>query len=183
MLTVDEIEQIRRAHYCEKQSVQAIAREQHHRRVVREAIAGTATPPRQSRQRGPRPRPMVDGVRHLIDAWLDADRDAPPKQRHTAKRIFDRLVDEYGYEGKERAVREYVHDWKQAHRSDAIGCLPLAYAPGAEVQCDWGQGHVRVAGVEHTAQLCLCSCAYQVTLQPLPPHVLISLFRRLRRHQ
>jgi hypothetical protein len=47
MLTVDEIEQIRRAYYCAQQSVRAIAREQqHHRRVVREAIAGTAVPPR-----------------------------------------------------------------------------------------------------------------------------------------
>ena len=163
MLTVDEIEQIRRAYYCEKQSVRAIAREQHHhRRVVREAIAGTATPPRHYRQRSPRPRPMVDGVRPLIDAWLEADQDAPPKQRHTAKRIFDRLVDEYGYEGKERAVREYVHDWKQAHRSDAIGYLPLAYAPGAEGQCDWGEGQVRVAGVEYTAQLFFLRLAYSL---------------------
>lgn len=71
---------------------------------------------------------------HLIDAWLAADQDAPPKQRHTAKRIFDRLVVEYAYEGKERAVREYVHDWKQAHRSDEIGYLPLGHAPEAEAQ-------------------------------------------------
>ena len=39
---------------------------------------------------------MIDPVRHLIDAWLEADQDAPPKQRHTAKRIFDRLVAEEG---------------------------------------------------------------------------------------
>jgi transposase len=163
MLTVDEIEQIRRAYYCAKQSVRAIAREQqHHRRVVREAIAGTAVPPRQYRQRGPRPRPMVDPVRPLIDAWLEADQDGPPKQRHTAKRVFDRLVAEEGYGGKERAIREYVHDWKQAHRSDVIGYLPLAYAPGAEGQCDWGEGLVRVAGVEHTAQLFLLRLAYSL---------------------
>jgi hypothetical protein len=111
MLTVDEIEQIRRAYYCAQQSVRAIAREQHHhRRVVREAIAGTAAPPRQYRLRGPRPRPMVDTVRVLIDAWLEADQAAPPKQRHTAKRVFDRLVAEEGYGGKERAIREYVHE-------------------------------------------------------------------------
>src|SRR5207302_9463610 len=130
MLTVDEIEQIRRAYYVEKQSVRAIAREQHHhRRVVREAIAGTSPVPRRYRRQRERPRPMVDPVRHLIDTWLEADQEAPPKQRHTAKQIFDRLVAEEGYQGQERAVREYVHDWKQAHRSDAIGYLPLAYAP------------------------------------------------------
>jgi transposase len=163
MLTVDEIEQIRRAYYCEHKSVRAIAREQHHhRRVVREAISGTSPAPRQYRRQSPRPRPMVDPVRHLIDAWLEGDREAPPKQRHTAKRIFDRLVEEYGYEGKERAVREYVHDWKQVHRSDAIGYLPLAHAPGAEAQCDWGEGVVRVAGVEQTAQLFLLRLAYSL---------------------
>src|SRR5690242_6148032 len=101
MLTVDEIEQIRRAYYCEHQSIRAIAREQHHhRRVVREAIAGTSPGPRQYRRQTPRSRPMVDPVRHLIDAWLEGDQEAPPKQRHTAKRIFDRLVEEHGYAGK-----------------------------------------------------------------------------------
>lgn len=163
MLTVDEIEQIRRAYYVEKQSIRTIAREQHHhRRVVREAIAGTSPTPRQYRRQRARPRPMVDPVRHLIDAWLEADWGAPPKQRHTAKRIFDRLVAEEGYQGQERAVREYVHDWKQAHRSDAIGYLPLAYTPGAEAQCDWGEGLVRVAGVEQTAQLFLLRLAYSL---------------------
>src|SRR5712692_9046630 len=117
MLTVDEIERIRRAYYCARQSIRAIAREQHHhRRVVREAVAGTSPPPRAYRRERPRPRPVVGPVSQLIDAWLTADEDAPPKQRHTAKRIFDRLVAEYGYAGKERAIREYVHDWKQAHR-------------------------------------------------------------------
>jgi transposase len=163
MLTVDESEAIRRAYYCGQHSIRAIAREQHHhRRVVREVIAGTSPPPRQYRQRGPRSRPMVDTVRHVIDAWLEADQDAPPKQRHTAKRIFDRLVNEHGYAGKERAVREYVHDWKRAQRSESIGYLPLSYAPGEEGQCDWGEGLVRVAGVEHTAQLFLLRLAYSL---------------------
>jgi transposase len=160
MLTVNEIEQIRRAYYCDHQSIRAIARDQHHhRRVVREAIAGVE-PPRRYRLQRPRPRPMVGPVSALIDAWLTADQDAPPKQRHTAKRIFDRLVAEYGYTGKERAVREYVHDWKQAHRSDAIGYVPLAHAPGAEGQCDWGEGVVRIAGVEQVAQLFCLRLAY-----------------------
>ena len=51
MLTVDEIEQIRRAYYCGQKSIRAIARDHHHhRRVVREVIAGTSPPPRQYRQ-------------------------------------------------------------------------------------------------------------------------------------
>jgi transposase len=163
MLTVDDIEQIRRDYYCEQKSIRAIAREQHHhRRVVREAIAGTSPPPRHFRRQRPRASPTVGPVSQLIDAWLTADQDAPPKQRHTAKRIFDRLAAEYGYAGKERAVREHVHDWKQAHRSDGIGYLPLAHAPGAEAQCDWCEAVVRVAGIEQEAQLFCLRLAYSL---------------------
>ncbi len=160
MLTVDDIEQIRRAHYCEHKSIRAIAREQHHhRRVIREALAGTSPGPRRYRQQRPRPRPVIGRVMQVIDAWLETDRHAPAKQRHTAKRIYDRLVQEHGYRGKERAVRAYVHDWKQRHQGNAGGYVPLAYAPGAEAQCDWGAAAVRLGGVEQEAQLfCLRLC-------------------------
>jgi transposase len=160
MLKVEDIERIRRAYYVEKKSIRAIAREQgHHRRVVREAVAGTTPPPRRYRRQKPRPRTMVGPVAHLIEAWLEADQDAPPKQRHTAKRIYDRLVTEHGYSGKDRAIREYVHDWKAAHRSEGQGFVPLAYTPGAEAQCDWGEAVVRIGGVEQEAHVfCLRLC-------------------------
>lgn len=48
------------------------------------------------------------GYRALIDGWLEADRRAPRKQRHTVRRIWRRLVDEYGAEVAERTVREYA---------------------------------------------------------------------------
>src|SRR5258706_3215593 len=103
MLTVDDIEQIRRAHYCEHKSIGAIGREQHHhRRVVSEALAGTSPGPRRYRQQRPRPRPVLGPVTSMIEAWLEADRQAPVKQQHTAKRVYDRLVQEHGFGGKER---------------------------------------------------------------------------------
>ncbi len=158
MLTVEQIEAIRRAYFVDEKSVRAIARELHHgRRVIREAIAGP--PPRRYRLSKPKPRPVLDPVRPLIDAWLTADQAAPRKQRHTAKRVYDRLVAEHGYTGCERIVRQYVHDWKRAHRADDGCFLPLAYAPGAEAQCDWGEAVVQIAGVERTAHLfCLRLC-------------------------
>jgi len=160
MLTVEDIEAIRRAYYCAQKSVRAIAREQHHhRRVVREAIAGTRPEPRRYQRCKPKARPVLEPVLHLIDAWLTADQEAPRKQRHTAKRIYDRLQEEHGFSGSERTVREYVAAWRQAHRSDATGYLPLAYAPGAEAQCDWGDALVRIAGVEQEASIfCLRLC-------------------------
>ena len=159
MLTVDEIETIRRAYFVEQQSIRAIARDQHHhRRVVREAVAG-ASPPRQYRLRQPKPRPVLDPVRQQVDGWLEGDADAPRKQRHTAKRIYDRLVAEQRFSGSERTVREYVEAWKRAHHRDALGFVPLAYAPGVEAQCDWGDAVVEIGGVEQTARLfCLRLC-------------------------
>jgi transposase len=160
MLKVEDIEAIRRAYHVERRSIRAISREQgHHRRVVREAIAGRQPAPRHYCLSRPRARSVVGPVAPLITAWLEADQAAPRKQRHTAKRIFDRLVAEHGYAGKERAVREYVHDWKQAQGQQGSVFLPLAYAPGAEGQCDWGEARVVIAGVEQTVQLfCLRLC-------------------------
>lgn len=160
MLTVEEIEAIRRAYYREQQSVRAIARDLGHgRRVVRDAIRGETPGRRQYRLRDPKRRPVLDPVRAIIDTWLTADLAAPRKQRHTAKRIYDRLRAEYAFGGSERQVRKYVARWKAAHRSDAVGYVPLAYPPGLEAQCDWGEAQVEVAGVEQTAFLfCLRLC-------------------------
>jgi len=163
MLAVDDIEMIRRAYYVEHKSIRAISQEQrHHRRVVREAISGASPPPRRYRQRTPRARPLLDPVTPIIDAWLEADREAPRKQRHTAKRVYDRLVAEHAYAGKERAVREYVQRWKKEQQGAARGFLPLAYAPGAEAQCDWGDAVVRIAGVEQKAALFCIRLAYSL---------------------
>ncbi|HEU5330802.1 MAG TPA: IS21 family transposase [Thermomicrobiales bacterium] len=153
MLTVEQVEAIRRAYYCDHKSVRAIAREQHHgRRVVREAIAGTRAAPRRYQLRRRKPRPVLDPVVALIDAWLAADQRAPRKQRHTAQRIYDRLVAEHGFTGGVTVVRDYVQAWKRMHQEPA-GFLPLAHAPGAEAQCDWGEAVVRIGGVEQVAYL------------------------------
>src|SRR5439155_23533516 len=138
MLTVEAIETIRRAYFRAHKSVRAIAREQQHgRRAIREAIAGTDPAPRRYRLTKPKRRRVLDPVAPLIDAWLTEDQQAPRKQRHTAKRVYDRLVREHHFAGSERRIREFVRDWKRAHRADgtATGFIPLAYGPGAEAQC------------------------------------------------
>ena len=160
MLTVEQSEAIRRAYFVDDKSVRAIARELHHgRRAIREVLAGDQPQPRRYRRGKPKPRPVLEPVMALIDAWLTADQTAPRKQRHTAKRIYDRLVAEHGFAGSERIVRQYVHEWKRAPRSWRGCFLPLAYAPGAEAQCDWGEAVVEIAGVAQTAALfCLRLC-------------------------
>lgn len=106
MRTVDQIEALRRAYFIEEKSGRAVAREVHHgRRVVREAIVGVSPPPRRYRLTRRQPRPIRDPVVAIIDGWLTADQTAPRTQRHTAKRIYDRLVAEHGVTGSESGVR------------------------------------------------------------------------------
>ena len=77
-----------------------------HRRAVRQALASPLPPAK----RPPvwRPAPKLGAHHALIDAWLEADREAPRKQRHTARRIWQRLVEEHGAQVSERQVRRYV---------------------------------------------------------------------------
>ena len=154
MLTVEQNEAIRSAYYHEHKSVRAIARDLGHgRRVVREAIAGASPQPRRYRLTKRKARPTLDPVAAIIDAWLAADGAAPRKQRHTAKRIHDRLVAEHGFGGSERIVRQYVRTWRQAHEGGGPPFVPLAYAAGAEAQCDWGEAVACIAGVEQPVYL------------------------------
>jgi hypothetical protein len=82
-------------------------------------------------------------------------------------------VAEYRFAGSERRVREDVRGWKQAHRGDAVGFVPLVYAPGAEAQCDWGDAEVRAGGgTQSAAAFCLRPCyslkAFVCAFQPAP---------------
>jgi len=163
MLTVEDLETIRRAYFHDHKSVRAIARELHHgRRVVREAIAGATPHPRHYRLAKRKARPVLDPVVALVDAWLAADQHAPPKQRHTAKRIYDRLVAEHGFTGHETVIRGYVHEWRRAHNGAKQQFLPLAHAAGDEAQCDWGEATVRIAGVEQAANLFCLRLSYSL---------------------
>src|SRR5712692_7744811 len=104
---VELFEQIRRD--CEREglSIRALA-ERHgvHRRTVRQALAAALPPPRRCPER--RLAPKLGPYRALIEEWLRADREAPRKQRHTARRVWQRLVDEQGAVVSERQVRRYV---------------------------------------------------------------------------
>ena len=100
-------------------------------------------------QARPRRKPVLGPFLSLIHATLDADRHAPPRQRHTARRIFERLRDEHGYPGCPSIVRAAVADWKQS-RAEAF--VPLAHPPG-QAQCDFGKAAVVVAGAAHDAAL------------------------------
>jgi transposase len=97
----------------------------------------------------PRPKPVLGPFLAIVQQIIDEDRQAPPKQRHTARRIYERLRDEHGYPGCPSIVRDAVRAYKQ---SQAEVFVPLLHPPG-EGQVDFGRAEVVVAGVRHKAAL------------------------------
>jgi len=108
------------------------------------------------RQRVPRAKPRLGPFLPVIHAILDADRQAPKKQRHTAQRIFDRLREEHGYTGCASIVRAAVREWKQT-RAEVF--VPLTQPPG-EAQADFGHAEVVVAGERVTAAVFVLTLPY-----------------------
>ena len=89
----------------------------------------------------------------VIDDWLPDDLDAPRKQRHTAKRIFDRLLDEHDAVGVVSywMVREYVATRRreiriEAGREPANAFIPQEHLPGREAEVDFGEVAIRLRG-------------------------------------
>jgi len=150
MITVEKKEQIRRAYYIEGKSIRQIQRETGcHRQTIRKALEDGFEP--HYRLKKPRPSPVLDPVKPIIDRWLAEDQERPPKQRHTARRIYERLTTEYGFQGAESTVRRYVGQRRKELRSQVF--IPLSYAPGRTAQVDFGEAQVIIAGELLTAQL------------------------------
>ena len=89
-------------------------------------------------------RPKLDAFVAIIDQVLLEDRERPKKQRHTAKRIFERLCDEHGFTGGITIVRDYVRLHKQ-HSQEMF--VPLTHPPG-QAQVDFGEALGVIGGRE-----------------------------------
>jgi len=90
------------------------------------------------------PTVLTEEVKDFITDCLKTDEEeGTSKQRHTAKRIFDRLVVEKGFVGGETTIRAYVHQLKG---KTAEAFIPLAFSPGDAVQIDWGEATIYLAG-------------------------------------
>jgi hypothetical protein len=76
-------------------------------------------------------RPKLDGFTSFIDLWMQDDLNRPRNQRHTAKRIFERLRDEHQFQGGYTTVKNYVRE--QGRRSREM-FVPLAHAPAMRRQ-------------------------------------------------
>jgi transposase len=105
-----------------------------------------AVPPGYQRQQ-PIKRPKLGPWLGVIDAILNDDKQRPPKQRHTSKRIFERLKEEHGFRGGYTIVKDYVRTATLRGREMFV---PLVH-PAGEAQVDFGEALVVIAGVEQKA--------------------------------
>ena len=143
---VELYEQIRREYEFGAGSIIGVARKLGvHRRTVRDAVR-SSLPAR--RKKTERPHLNIAPVAAFIDAVLEADRNAPRKQRHTAKRIWERIRSEVpGCTAAERTVRHYVELRKQEL---GLGLretfVPQSYEWGVEAQVDWYKAYADLDG-------------------------------------
>jgi len=150
---VELFEEIRREYEFGIGTVAGVARKCGvHRRLVREAL-GSATPLEKPTHE--RARPRVEPVAAFIDGILEADRQAPRKQRHTAHRIYVRITEERPEcPIAESTVRRYVRQ-----RKECLGLLsretfvPQCYAYGAEAQVDWYEAVAELGEERETLQV------------------------------
>jgi len=137
---VELFEVIRREHREEGVSIRTLARHHNvHRRTVRQALASALPPPRVVPVRT---APLVAPLRPIIRAWLDEDRSAPRKQRHTARRIWQRLTEEHAAPVAESTVRQHVRELRSALEG-AIGTVTIVacHPPGEEAEVDASLSH------------------------------------------
>ncbi|WP_426999161.1 IS21 family transposase [Pseudarthrobacter sp. N5] len=147
---VDVFAQIRREARMDGLSIRGLAKKYRvARRTVRQALASAEPPSRKTPVRG---APKLDQFKPAIDEMLKQDLVAPRKQRHTAQRIFDRLIDEHRAEVSYSTVRQYVKARRalieyEAGKTSLEVFIPQEHAPGAEAEVDFGEVWVDLAGV------------------------------------
>ena len=83
----------------------------------------------------PRPAPVFDVVRSIVDDILAQDQSAPTKQRHTATQIFRRLVAEHNYTGSYHPIQRHLQQRRRDRRETFV---PLDHAPGHRLEADFG---------------------------------------------
>ncbi len=96
------------------------------------------------RRKKPVRRQKLDAFTGIINQILKADKQVHKKQRHTSKRIFERLRDEYGFEGGITIVSDYICAARRRQREMFV---PMSH-PAGHAQADFGEALALIGGVE-----------------------------------
>jgi transposase len=147
MIGMEKYEHIRVSHRVYGKSIHKINKETgHDRKTIRKVLRGEAY---KYSPREQQPYPVLGPYLSTIDEWLEIDKGQSKKQRHTARRVYNRLKDERGYDGSESAVRHYVREAKirlGLNKSKAF--IPCDPECGKEAEIDWGGAVAYIRGVK-----------------------------------
>ena len=142
---MEQFEGIRRDSRDRGMSIRALAKRHGvHRRTVRQALADSTPPARRAPERSaPATGPYVD----LVRRWLMEDLSAPRKQRHTARRVWQRLIEEEDARIGESTVRNLVARLRTEIGADRCQVMvPQTHPPAAEAEVDFGEFAASIAG-------------------------------------
>ncbi len=137
---------VRRAVQVDGMSIRQAAREFGLSRKSIRKMLQFSLPPGYARKK-PVQRPRLGPWLGIIDQILLDDQSQPKKQRHAAKRIWDRLKAEHAFGGGYTIVKDYVRQARLQHKEVFV---PLAHPPG-DAQADFGEALVVIGGVEQKA--------------------------------
>ena len=164
VITVNIYKEVRRR-YLNGESQRGIAQSLGISRNTVKKYCEGATVPWERKSYTRNPSVLTDDVKAFIARCLLEDKeDGTSKQHHTAKRIYDRLVDEKGFTGSEPTVRAYVRFLKQKTKEAFV---PLAFDAGDAVQIDWGEASIYLSGKKMAinlfcARLCFSEAPFVV---------------------
>ena len=141
MYKVDMYAKVRRACLIDGESQRSVSsRYGINRRSVSKMLHYSQPPG--YRKEWSRPKPKLGVYEAFINEVLEGDKEVHPKQRHTAKRVYDRLCEEKGYAGSYTTIRRYIKLHRQQHRE--VFC-PLSH-PAGDGQVDFGEARAIIGG-------------------------------------
>ena len=146
MILVDQYEYIRTAHRVYGKSIRKIQKETgHDRKTIRKALKEEFQEYATKNKQG---YPVMGPYQEKIKQWLEADKEQPKKQRHTARRIYNRLVEEESFNGRESTVRRYVRGAKcELGMDNGKAFIPLDPELAKEGEVDWGSAVAILGGI------------------------------------